>query len=72
MTGVLLYGATVHTDNGLSMPVHAQPEGADDLHDYVHPRVLSFTPTCNTGRKSTRRKCVVGSNVSHELRYTKM
>ena len=23
---------------------------------------------CNTGRKSNRRKCVVGSNVSHEFK----
>ena len=39
----------MHTDTGLSMPVHAQPDVADDLHDHVDPRrVLSFTPTCES------------------------
>ena len=38
---VCSHGASVQTDNGLSMPVHAQPECTDELHDCV----LSFTPT---------------------------
>ena len=38
--------ATVHTSNGLIMPVHAHPVLTGDERNFNDPRrVLSFTPT---------------------------
>ena len=66
---IVLFGVCA---GDFAFPVRAAVPGISVQESPLMHADDGFESICDTGRKSNRRKCVVGSNVSQELRYTKM